>query len=322
MQPTIICTAAEAGVIYINGRFAGEASRARPLLAPVGPAGAVYLEYRPLSGEGSLARKLVFSGGAPLAEGLAEAAGLYCVAWPGGALEVEFARPRPEVEAFLLEGMPCELRRGEETALLLDGVPVALPEGAERPRLARLNGAAALLGEIAGGGQYLAALAGDLSRQTGLLAAQRIDPVDGGLVSVVVDLGDTVGHGLLEQWVVDGSGLSRASVQSVWAGGAPRWPRTAEDTMIAAVEAALAGQDAEAAGYLSPALARDAPLASIGEACDLCAPMKYGLPDARPCVALLSAVNDHLAVARPLYYRAEPVSHAQGAWQVEAMWME
>ena len=323
MQPTIICTAPAPGMIYLNGRFAGEASDGRPLIAPVSPSGALYLEYRPLTGAGApVARRCVFSGGAPLAESLADAAGLSCVAWPGGALEVEFAAEEASVERFLLEGLPCAMARGEATVLSLNGVAVALPRGAQIPRLARLPGAAALLGDIAGGGQYLAALAADLSAQTGLIVADAIEPADGGLFTAVASLGDRVGHGRLEQWLVDGGGPRLTSSESVWSAGAPRWPQTAADTMLAAVEAALAGLSAEAEGYLSPALAASKPLAAVGEACDLCAPMRYGTPDARPCVALLRAENAHLATARPLYYLAAHGGGRQGPWQITSISLE
>ena len=321
MQPTIICTAPETGVIYVNGRFAGEAARERPLFVPICPSGAAYLEYRPLVGEGSLARRVVFSGGAPMADGLAETPGLRCVAWPGGALEAEFALPDAQSECFLLEGLPCALTRGEDCLLEINGLRLLLPHGASRPQLLRLPGAVALTGEFTGGGQYLATLTADLGAQTGLLVAQRIDPVEAGLFSAIVDLGDSVGHGLLEQWLADGNGLNRVSSQSVWSCGAPRWPATAEGTMIAAVEAALAGQDAEASEYLNPALARDAPLAAIREVCDMCVPMKYGPPDARPRVGLLKAHGNRLAVVRPLYYTASPGGGRQGPWQIDGMEM-
>ena len=320
MQPTIICTSAAPGMIFLNGRFAGEASGARPLFLPVSPTGAAYLEYRPLTDAGrALSRRIVFSGGAPMADSLRDAAGLSCVAWPGGALEAEFAAAERVAEPALLDGAACVLERGEETALLMGGLRLPLPDGALPPRLMRLNGAAALLGERAGGGQYLAVLSPDLTQARGLLAADAIEPMDGGLFSAVVSLGDRVGHGRLEQWVADGGGLRRVSSESVWSAGSPRWPETAEDAMIAAVEAALAGLPAEAEGYLSPALAAERPLAAIADACDLCVPMKYGTPDPRPCVGLLRAENARLATVRPLYYRAEPGGGRQGPWQITAL---
>ena len=227
MQPTIICVTPAAGMIYLNGRFAGETSPQRPLFAPVSPSGALYLEYVPLEGDwGAMARRLVLSGGMPLAEPLADAEGLCCVAWPGGALEVGLTPPRRVTEYFTLEGLPCAVSRGSSVALSLNGVPVALPAGAGLPRLLRLKDAAALVGESEGGEKYLAAL-----------AAER-------------------------------------------------------------------------------------PLAAVGEICDLCVPMQYAVPDARPCVGLLRALNDHLAAVRPLYYRAEPAPTPQSPWQIEAISLE
>ncbi len=323
MQPTLICTARVPGMICLNGRFAGEASQARPLIAPVSPGGAVYLEYRPLSGEGrALARRMVLSGGAPLAQSLEDATGVSCVAWPGGALEVEFAPVETSAEPVLLDGAAGSMRRGEDTALLLNGLTIPMPDGALAPRVLRQGGATLLLGDVAGGGQYLAALSADMTALLGAFAAEAIEPADGGLFSAVVDLGDRVGHGRLEQWLVDASGLSRVSSESAWSHGAPRWPDTAEGAMIAAVEAMLAGLPGECAGYLTPALAAETPLRDVAEVCDLCVPMRYGVPDARPCVGLLKAENDHLARVRPLYYRAEPSGGPQGPWQIASVSLE
>ena len=321
MQPTIIVTAPVPGLIYLNGRLAGEASATQPLIAPVSPCGALYLEYRPLVGDAApLARKCVFSGGALLADSVAEADGLACVAWPGGAVEVEIAPTRQDAEYFALEGMPCVLARGDGATLELGNARIELPPSALRPTLVRLGGVTALLGQTAEGGQYLATLSPDLSAQTGLLAADRIDVAGGDVLNAIVSVGDSVGHGRLEQWIADGSGLQCVSSEPVWSLGAPRWPQTAEDTMVAAVEAALAAQPDEADGYLTPALAAEAPLRAVGEICDLCLPMKYGAPDPRPCVALLKAENARLATARPLYYRAQESGGVQGPWRIA--WME
>lgn len=320
MQPTIILTAKVPGMVYINGRFAGEASEGLPLFAPVSPSGAVYLEYRPLIGaDGTLARRVVFSGGAPMPESLAEAEGLSCVAWPGGATEVEFSHRPRSVEYFELEGRSCAIERGGMTRLLTSGAELILPDGALPPKASPRDGMLVLIGDVAGGGQYLAALSGDFSQAYGPVAADAVAPMDGGLFSAVVSLGDSVGHGRLEQWLADGGGLSLASSESVWADGAPRWPQTAEGAMIAAVEAMLAGLPGEAEGYLSPALAATRPLETVAGACDLCVPMQYGHPDPRPCVGLLKAVNDHLATVRPMYYSAAPAGGRQGPWQIEGM---
>ena len=317
MQPTIVCTAGVAGMIYLNGRFAGEASGERPLFLPVAPSGPVYLEYRPVCGTGQpLARRLVLSNGTPLADSLAEAEGLCCVAWPSGALEIEFTPIETSSEAFMLDGLPCALARGRATVLRMNGLEIELPDGARCPELVRFPGATALVGDIDGGGQYLAALNADLSGQSGLLVAERIDPVEGGMVSAIVSLDDSVGHGRLERWLLDVNGLNRVSSEATWISGGPRWPETPEVTLIAAMEAALAGLPEEVAGYLEPALAATRPLEAVAEVCDLCVPMKYGLPDPRPRAALLKLQNAHLATARPLCCRAEPTGGAQGPWRI------
>ena len=323
MQPTIVCGAAVPGMVYINGRFAGEAGPDRPLFVPVSPSGAVYLEYRPLEGMGPcLARRLVLSGGAPLPESFDGAAGLSGVVWPGGVLEVEFAAVAPETRPFMIDGIPGAIRQNEGATLILGDMAAEVPDGAQPPRLLPLEGAAALLGGTTGGGQYLLALSADLTEATGLIVARAIEPIGSGQFDAVVALGDSVGHGRLEQWLVDGAGPHLLSGQSAWSEGFPRWPETAEATAIAAVEAMLADLPDEAEGYLSPALAAEKPLAAVAEACELCVPMKYAVPDARPCVGLLKAENPRLARVRPLYYRAEPIAGPQGAWQITSLSLE
>ena len=322
MQPTIICTSPVPGMLSINGRFAGEIGPERPLCAPVSPTGAVYLEYRPLSGGAApLARRCVFSGGELLPESVAEAEGLCCVAWPGGAAEIEFDPVREETVFALLEGLPCQLVRGASARLILDGAALPLPRGAGMPRISRMNGAPLLLGETDAGGQYAAVLSADLRTETALIEARRID-LSGGALNALVPLDDSVGHGRLEQWALGAGEARLASWEPVWIDGAPRWPRTAEGAMIAAVEAALAGLPSESDGYLSPALAAEAPLRDIASACDLCAPMKYAAPGGDPCAALLKAANDHLAFARPLYYRAANAGGLQSPWRIDALSLE
>ena len=310
----IVVTAPVAGALSLNGRFAGEVSRENPLIAPVSPCGTLYLDYRPLTaGAGGVARRLAFSSGLPLEDSLAEADGLWCVAWPGGVLEVEIAPaarreiPLGEGVAFLDDGGP---------ALLLAGARVDLPPDALAPRWTALGGSRALRGSLAGGGEYLAVLAADGSL-AGEIAVGRVESGGGDLLTVVRDANDQVGHAALEQWLIDGSGLHRVSAEPVWARGAPRWPRTPEDTARAAVEAALEGLNGECDGYFAPALARERPLSAVGALCDACVAMKYAPPDPRPCVGLLRTTGANRGAVRPLYYRAVPGGGTQGPWQIE-----
>lgn len=321
MQPTLILRAPRPGIVYIDGRFAGEVSGERPLLRPVCPQGAVYLEYRPLEGGcHSMARRLVFSGGAPLPESAGTAENLSIVLWPGGAVEIEFA-PRRERGLGMrlnLAGHDLYLCE-EEMRLYCDGrVLSPLPEGAQPPELRMSEGGAMLTGRCEGG-YYLLTTDAALQRQTGFLRAQNLEFEADGRIRAVAAAQDLVGHATLETWRLTPEGLLIVSSEPAWAHGAPRWPRTPEETARAAVEAALAGLDAEAEGYLAPALRSRAPLRDLRGRCDLCVEMKYAPPQARPCVGLLSLEEENLARVRPLYFRAAPSGGPQGPYQIEEL---
>ena len=318
MQPTLILRAPQPGLIYINGRFAGEAGADDPLIRPVQPRGAVYLEYRPLtSAYPSMARKLVFSGGEPMLRSVEEAEGVDIVLWPGGEVELELT-PQPRQSAsrhFQTAGHSFSLEA--DGRLSCDGRPLAaLPPGAGIPEYRLLSVGAALLGACEGG-SYLLTTDSDFQTQTGLLRAQRIDPEPDGRIRAVNSRADLVGHATLETWRLTSEGLTLISSEAAWADGAPRWPKTAAETARAAVEAALAGLDGEAEGYLSESLRAASPLRSIRESCDLCVEMRYAPPDPRPCVGLLALLGENLARVRPLYYRAAASSGPQGPYRIE-----
>lgn len=312
MHPTLAITVPQAGMIYLNGRFAGEASADAPLLAPVHPFGAVYLEYRPLEpGCACLARKLVMSSGAPLADSLAE--DVYAICWPGGVTEVELAPERhlkETVESLTLDALPCRIVRGEQTRIEFGGQSWPLPQDALAPQLRRLSACAALTGQT-GDGEYALLLSPDLSRQIGFLRADRLEFEPDGILTALTSRRDVAGHGTLERWQIDPNGLSLRSAEPCWADGAPHLPATPEEAARAAVEAALLKLYDEADGYLSPALRARISLDGIDEACSLCLPMKYALPGGRPCVGLLRVEGGGIAVVDPLYYQAERVD---GRW--------
>ena len=321
MQPTLVLSAPHPGVVYIDGRFAGEISGDRPLLRPVGSQGPVYLEYRPLSNDcRAMARRLVFSGGEPMAESAGAAENLNIILWPGNVVEIEFsprreregdARTRLAGHSFLLE--EADMR------LYCDGRFLAtLPEGAQLPEYRAAEGGAMLTGRWEGG-FYLLATDGEFQRQTGFLRARNLEFEADGRIRVVATPPDLVGHATLEIWRLTPEGLMLVSSEPAWAHGAPRWPRTPEETARAAVEAAILGLDAEAEGYLAPALRARAPLRNLRERCDLCVEMKYAPPQARPCVGLLTLEGEALARVRPLYFRAAPSGGPQGPYQIEVL---
>lgn len=314
MQPTLAITVPCAGMIYLNGRFAGEASPDAQLLAPVPPFGAIYLEYHPLEpGFDALSRKLVMSSGAPLADSLSE--DVYALCWPGGVTEVELApgrRFRETEEPLTLDGVPCRILRGEKTRIELGGQSWPLPQDALAPRLQRMRTCAALTG-TAGETVYALLLSPDFTRQIGFLKADRLEFEPDGTLRALTLRRDVAGHAILERWQPDPAGLNLLSSESCWEDGAPRLPATPEETARAAVEAALLERYDEADGYLAPALRARTTLDGIGEACSMCLAMKYPVPGGRPCVGLLRAETGSLAVVDPLYYQAQFID---GRWML------
>ena len=320
MQPTLILRAPKPGLIYINGRFAGEAGPDDPLLRPVPPRGALYLEYRPLSGAClSMARKLVFSGGEPMPASAEEAEDIDIVLWPGGEVELELSPPprRGEARRFHAAGRSFTLD-ADSRLLCEDRALGALPPGAEVPEYRPLPGGAAFTGSCEDG-RYLLTTDPEFRVQTGLLRAQGIEFTADGRIRATIVQADLAGHATIEIWQITPEGLSLLSSEAGWADGAPRRPKSAAETARAAVEAALAGLDDEADGYLSDALRAQAPLRGIRDRCDLCVEMRYTPPDPRPCVGLLTLVSGNLARVRPLYYRASPIGNLQGPYRIEEL---
>lgn len=306
MQPTLAITVPAPGMIYVNGRFLGEAAREIPLLAPVSPFGAVYIEYRPLEpGWLPLARRIVLSSGAPLLDSLSE--DVFAVRWPGSITEIELSPLRhcPDTqETFSLDGMPCKILRGTESRIAIGGLSCRIPSDASAPSLRRLDGCTVLTG-AAGTGRYMLTLSDDLSRQTGFLQADRLELDADGTILATTSSGDFAGHGTLERWQAEPSGLRLVSSEPVWTDGEPHIPGSPEEAALAAVQAALLGQFDEAESHLSPALRVRHPLDGIGEAGSLCVPMKYGRPGGRSCVGLLRVDGGSCATVIPIYCQGE-----------------
>ena len=321
MQPMLAVTAPHPGIIYINGRFSGEISREQPLLRPVCATGALYLDYRPLTNAcRAMARRIVFSGGAPMAESVEAAENLSAVIWPGNVTELELTPETRDMppRSVSLSGHELVLE-GDPPVLRCDGRTLcALPESAEPPSMQVLSEGAVLLGRCSEG-MYLLCATPDLRSQTGFLRARQIDVESDGRIRAIVASGDTVGHATLEIWRLTAEGLTLVTSEPAWAQGAPRWPQTPAQTAMAAVEAALAGLDAEAEGYLAPSLRRSFSVEQLRRLCDLCVEMKYAPPDSRPCVGLLRLEGGNLGRVAPLYYRAVSSGGAQGPYQLDQL---
>ena len=320
MQPILSISAPAAGMVYINGRFAGEASAEAPLVMPVCAWGALYLEFRPLeTGWASFARRLTLSDGRVLAQGLAR--DIYAVEWPGGVTEAELVPPRNVFPAHRQvrfdQGVSFALIEDEQPRLEVFGLQIPLPEGAQLPELIRRDEQFFFVGD-ADSGRYLAAVSGSGPRLLGVITGAKIE-VEGGLVRVIVPQGDLVGHAQLETWRATENALVREECESIWESGAPRWPQTAEESAIAALEAAFAGRDSETEGYLAPQFGGILRLRDCIRDFSGCTALKYPLADGRAAVGLLHSLAPNFAHVVPLYYRAAMTGGAQGPWQIESL---
>lgn len=305
MQPTLVITAPVEGMVFLNGRFAGEAREDAPLFAPAAPFGPVWLEFRPLlPGFLPLARKIVFSAGEPMPESIPD--DLFVTLWPGSISEIEVSLQRiPDVrlEETAVDGLRCRLFRGSSVLLEAGSVLVELPQNAQVTQLQRTAGAALLVGS-AGSGQFLLALSADLSRQTGWITADSISVEASGTIRAVDRFGDVAGHAVQTRWQPDSSGLRRIASEAIWENGIPNRPGSAEEAARAAVEAALLERYDEAESYFIPGAQRILPLEEIPRMGSLCLPMKYGAPGDASAVALLRLEEEALARAIPLHYSA------------------
>ena len=314
MQPTLIVTSPVPGMIHINGRFAGEASADAPLYVPVSAFGPVYLECHPLQpGWLPMSRRLVMSGGMPMAESLEQSDDVFAIRWPCGAIEIELTPARDaseQTESLSLNGLNGRLIRGRECRLELEGLICPLPADAHAPELRRSGDVIALLGQ-ADGGQYLLTFSENPLRRTGFLRADRIDFESPQTVRALTDRHDMAGHAQLERWQLDPEGLALITSEPVWMDGMPRKPASPEQCALAALEAALLGLGDEAAGYFVPSAATRFPLEHIGEMGEMAFPLKYGFPGGAPAVGLLHMESANTALVHPIYYRA---AQSGGQW--------
>lgn len=306
MQPTLVITAPVEGMVFINGRLAGETRQDAPLFAPVAPFGPVWLEFKPLAPDYMpSARKLVFSAGDPMPESIPE--DLFVTLWPGNISELEISpqhMPDIRLEQTVVDGLPCRLFRCSTTLMETGGISVELPYDAKITRLHRAAGSVLLAG-ISKDDQFLIALSADLTRQTGFLTADLIEFQPPQTVCTVEYSGDTAGHGVQSYWQLNSAGFHRTSTEDIWQNGIPNRPASAEEAARAAVEAALLERFDEAESYFVPGTSPSLPIEEIPRLGSLCLPMKYGFPDSASAVALLNLETENLARAMPLHYSAE-----------------
>lgn len=302
MQPMAVITSSVSGMVYLNGRFAGET----PLYAPVSAWGALYIELRPFA-EGYLpmSRRLTLSNGRVIAG----ADGVYIVAWGRGVIEMELI-PRAQATAYeTLDGLAIAYA-GAEPPYIENGV-LHLPRGSNKPISRRINEHMLFTGE-AGGAHYAVCM-------SDILLAESMEVASDGLIRAFVKANDIAGHATLEMWRSSANGLELISAESAWADGNPHWAQTPEQTALAAAEAHFAGLHAEAEGYLAPPLMGAGLWDKLLSGYYGVTPMKYAAPDDRPAIGLLSGAAENAANVTPLYYAASPMGGTQGAWRLESV---
>lgn len=321
MQSVTVISCKIPGMIYLNGRFAGECAPDSPYIAPVSPRGALYIEHRPfLRGYAPQAHRVALAGGNLVAESVPE--GMFAVQWPGYIAELELAAaPLARVESAFssLDGVPVAILRGTETVLRVAGNEVALPEGAGLPAArVELGPAVAFTGETPVG-KYLACFAAESYQSAGAVVADDIEIEESGRVRALTHLRDTVGHARIEIWEARADALESLDAEYAWADGFPAWPKSAEDAALAALEAAFLGLSAEAEGYLVPRLRGSGLLGRIAEEFDAATRLKYALPEGRHAIGLLKRETDRCARVEPAYYKAVAMGGTQGPWAIEEL---
>ncbi len=320
-HPVLYISPDTAGLVYINGHLAGECGAATPLVMPVAPQGAVYLEYHPLrAGVLPVSRRLNLAGGyiAPGSEPIEE---MYIVAWPDSVIDVEISprRTGPLAGAQRLSAGGCELY-----VLAGDGAPgvarlvrggelmeARLPAGARDARaLETSDGRVMLLGRCDAG-----EFAQIYDAQTGALAldvaGREISPAERGGVQVLRATGDAAGHVLREVWRPSGRGYA-CRLLAV-SRERPDPPDSPERAALMLAQALLMGRDEEALELLSePARAQLGALRALVGRYDACCALKYGRPPGR--IGLMKLVTPGYARVHALAYRASP---AGAGWLVD-----
>ena len=317
MQSVLILTSAVPGLAALSGRAVGEVDESHTLTLPVSPYGTVWLEHRPFSPRFlPTAHRLTFSAGMLMPESLPGDAPLAAVCWPGGQCEVEFLPPpAPDASPRIArtEGGLTLARWGNTLFVDAgDGQPRALtlPRDAEAELPAPTGGGhPCLAGKRTGGGEYLLPLP-----EGAPILAQTVRPTEGGVEAFVPE-GDFAGHGRLETWQWAGDALHLARTELLWADGAPRWPRTPEETALCALQAARLGLAQEAQGYLAPTAECREAFALARESGGAVA-LPWGMPGGIPCVGLLSRPQGPVLTVSPVAYSAERTGTAQGPWRL------
>lgn len=318
MPPTLVLIVSVPGMVYLNGRFAGEATPDRPLTLPVAPYGGLYIEFRPLVARFECqAFKAVLSGGQLMADSLANSAGIFALQWPGPVMEIEISAFKPEIHLLTLENHPCLMVRSDKTRLFLNNLTLTLPDGAEIPRIIHLDNIPMLMGNISNGGQYLMTFDRNFTHPTDTLIADQIDFSDALTLQALHLRRDRLNHGQMDTLKITPSGLEMLVSESFWPSGAPLCPKGPDDILLAGFEALLGCYDSEIESLFAPELFNRLPRSSIESYFDLCLPIRYMPADPRPCIGLMKLENAVCGRVFPLHGHLHATGNPKLPFQID-----
>lgn len=318
MQSVAAFVAGMKGIVYVNGRFAGECGPDGTLILPVSRENMLYCEFRPFNPRFiPCAGAVKISGGRAIYEDFGD--GICMVQWPGNVLEVEFL-PRsafvPESEYGMIGEFPAAVIPGEGSLLRISGQAVGLPAGAKLPD-EYVNGAChAFLGDV-GKGRYMACFhKGDMT-PVGMILGDKISEDGEGRHVCFTALNDIVGHVRMETWEIGADGPYIIGTEYGWGDGGPKWPEDAESAALAALQAGILGLWDEAEGYIDHLQRGKGVVKGICEGADGAVALSYPAPGARKAVGILKNVARGMGVVEEVYYKGKAEGGAQGMWTVE-----
>lgn len=318
-HPVLYISPDTAGLIYVNGHLAGECGADEPLVMPVAPQGALYIEYHPLrAGYLPVSRRLNLAGGY-LAPGSEPLEGMYIVAWPGSVIDVQISPQRTgalggarhlaagDYDVYIMPGRPsaaCVARGG----VLMD---TRLPAGAVGVRaLAAGEGRVMLLGRCEAG-EFAQILSPESGETLLSVTGSAIAPAERGGVRVERALGDEAGHEAVELWRPGPRAYECATAQVRL--DAPARPLTPVSAALMLGQAVLLGQDDEARMLLSEAAqARYQGIRALIRRYDACCALRYGAREG--ATGLMKLVAPGYARVQAMEFAA---SGTPGIWRID-----
>ncbi len=309
MQPVLVISSPTEGLVYINGRIAGETSPENPIILPVTPSGRIYADFRPFGRRWRAGMyRFDMRGGELDADSVDDT--LRALIWPGGVFElslIPLAAVPKESEYSVIDGMPAALLRGDSTLLRIGPHAVALPENASLPIThINLNGSDLYSGSV-GNGEYVVSFSSADRTPTGVITADALR-IDDGSIHTVTALNDIANHAQHSVYTINESGFELTSSEITWAESGRRYPSNGEEAALAAIEALLLGLHTEAGEYMNGVISL-----TVSDI-DTVVSMKYAVPGPLPAIGLVNRINDRVAQITPMYFRA--AKGADSRWRI------